>query len=299
MRKLTPDLENYSGVSITGGNIVTVRSSLTWRIWVTNIDEPQKAIEITSGVGIKYGLSWTSKGKIIFSSLTPDRLNISRIDPDGSNRLQLTNSGDNYSPEPSADGAFIVFASNRNGPMNIWRMNVDDGSEPTQLTFSDGNYYPSSSPDDQWVAYDNVTGSLVSFSKVPMNGGLPIKLGERYRMPVFSPDTQFVAARYNLDSNSDDVAIFPAQGGEAVKHFEIPVQEWQRVRWISNRELSYIRNDGGYANIWCYNLDTGARKQLTQFNSDRIYAYAWSPDYKQIACKRGTNTSNVTMISER
>lgn len=299
VQKITPDLENYSGVSITGGNIVTVRSTLTWRISVAAIDESQKATEISPGLGIKYGVSWTSKGKLVYSSLAPDRLHISRIDPDGSNRVQLTNSGDNYSPESSADGAFIFFASNRNGRMNIWRMNADDGSEPTQLTFTDGNYYPSASPDGQWVAYDNVTRSLVSSWIIPSSGGQPIKLAERYRMPVFSPDSQLIAARYNLDSATDDVAIFPIQGGEPVRHFEIPVQEWQRVRWLPNRELSYIKNENGYANIWSYNLDTGVRKQLTHFNSERIYAYAWSPDYKQIACKRGTNNSNVTMISEQ
>ncbi len=299
-QKLTNDLENYSGVSVAGGNIVTVRSSQQWQIWVANIDDSQKAIDIASGTGIKYGLDWTSRGKIVFSSLAPDRLNISRIDPDGSNRVQLTTNADNYLPAASADGRYIVFSSNLKGRFNIWRMSADDGSELTQLTSSDGNYWPSCSPDNQWVAYDNVTGPLVILWKVPMNGGEPIKVGERYRMPVFSPDSQFIAARYNLDSNSDDVAIFPAQGGQPLRHFKVPIQEWQRPHWLPNgRELSYIDNEDGYSNIWTYNLDTRVRKQVTHFNSDRIYAYAWSPDYKQIACQRGTNNSNVTIISEQ
>jgi Tol biopolymer transport system component len=84
-----------------------------------------------------------------------------------------------------------------------------------------------------------------------------------------------------------------------LRHFAVPVQEWQRLQWLSKRELSYINDVDGYSNIWSYDLDTGASKQLTNFNSDRIYAYAWSPDYKQVACQRGTNVSDVTMISER
>lgn len=299
VQKLTPELENYSGVSIAGRNIVTVRTSLNWRIWVAPLDGSQKITDIVSGASIKYGVRWTSQGKIIFSSLTPDRLNISRVDPDGSNRRQLTNDGDNYLPAASADGSFIFFSSNRNGPTDIWRAKAHDGSEPTQLTFTDGNYYPSVSTDGQWVAYDSVIGPLVSIWKIPLGGGEPIKLAERYRMPEFSPDGRFIAARYNLDSATDDVVIIPADGGEPVRHFEIPVQEWQRVLWLSDRELSYVKDEDGYSNIWSYNLDTGERKQLTHFNSDRIYAYAWSPDYKQIACMRGTNTSNVTMITEQ
>lgn len=297
-QRLRPDLENYQSLSIADGKIVTVRSSLNWRIWVANIGESEKAVAIASGSGIKYGLSWTNSGKILYSSMTPDRLNISRIDPDGSNRVPLTSSGDNYLPESSTNG-YIVFSSNLNGRFNIWRMNPNDGSELTQLTFSDGNFYPSVSRDNQWVVYDNVTGPMVKIFKVPLSGGEPIEIGERYRMPVFSPSSQLIAGRYNLDSNTQGVAIFPAQGGEPVMQFEIPHQEWQRVQWISDRELSYIKDTDGYSNIWSYNLDTGERKQLTNFNSDRIYAYAWSPDFKQIACQRGTNTSNVTMITER
>jgi len=297
-QKLRPDLENYQGVSIANGKIVTARSSLNWRIWVANIGEFEKAVEIASGTGIKYGLSWTDSGKIVFSSMTPDRLNISRIDPDGSNRVQLTTGGDNYQPESSPYGRYIVFSSNLNGRFNIWRMNAN-GTELTQLTSSDGNFYPSVSPDNQWVVYDNVTGPVVKIFKVPLNGGEPIKIGEGYRMPVFSPNSQFIAGRYNLDANTEGVAIFPAQGGDPVRQFEIPRREWQRVRWISDNELSYIKETDGYSNIWSYNLNTGERKQLTNFSSDRIYAYDWSPDYKQIACQRGTTTSNVTMISER
>ena len=204
-------------------------------------------------------------------------------------------------PASSPDGQFIVFASNRNGPSNIWniwRMNADDGSDPTQLTKGDGDFYPSVSPDNQWVAYDNLVKSKASVWKVPLAGGEPIKIGEKYRMPVFSPDSQFIACRYDEVSGSRDVAIFPAQGGEPLKHFNVPIQDWQSVQWLPNsRELSYVKNVDGYSNIWTYDLDTGASKQITHFNSDQIYAYAWSPDYKQIAFYVGPRSNNVTIIS--
>ena len=119
-------------------------------------------------------------------------------------------------------------------------------------------------------------------------------------MPVFSPDGQLIACRFDEDSDTYDVAIFPAQGGEPLQHFKVPKQEWQSVRWYrDSRHLTFVRNDNGYSNIWSYDLDTGAEKQLTHFNSDQIYAYAWSHDYKQVACQRGTKISDVTIISER
>src|SRR5262249_4175719 len=185
---------------------------------------------------------------------------------------------DNYTPASSADGRFVVFASNRGGSFNIWRINADDGSEPTQLTFSDGNFYPSVSPDNQWVAYDNVVKSEMSIWKIPLNGGEPKKVGEKYRMPASSSDNQFIVGRSSAESGSRDVATFSAQGGEPLRQFAIPIDEWQRLQWLANgRELSYIKNADGYSNIWSYDPETGTSKQLTNFNSDRIYAYAWSP----------------------
>lgn len=299
--QITSDWADYQGVSISAGKIVTVRTTLQWHLWVSSPGNPQQVTRITSGVGSRYGLTWTKRGTIVYSSMIQDQLNISRINPDGSDPVQLTmNAGDNYTPAASADGRYILFASNRSGKFNIWRMNANDGSDPVQLTDTDGNFYPSCSSDNEWVAFDNQTGSETSVWKVPLQGGKPVKIGEKYRMPVFSPDNQLVACRYNEVSDADDVAIFPAQGGAALRYVKVPKQEGQVVRWFGdNRHLTYVKNTDGYANIWSYDLDTGVERQLTNFNSEQIYAYAWSPDYKQVACQRGTKTSVVTIISEQ
>jgi eukaryotic-like serine/threonine-protein kinase len=298
-QRITDDLGDYTTVSLAGDNIVAVRTDPTWRIWVASLDDSARAKVIASGVGLKYGLSWTGRGNIVYSSMVQDRLNISRVDADGSNQVQLTaNAGDNYNPVASADGRFVVFASNRiNGRFNIWRMNTEDGSDAKEMTLTDGNFYPSVSPDNQWIAYENQLESKMSVWKVPLQGGEPVKVAENYRMPAFSPDSRLIAARYHLNSGSRDLAIFSAEGGEPLRQLPIPVLEWQRVQWLDGHTLSYIKNVDGYSNIWSYDLDSGVEKQLTNFNSDQIYAYSWSPDFKQVACQRGTVISNVTIIS--
>jgi Tol biopolymer transport system component len=293
-------VNEYRGVSVSGDKIVTVQTSWTWRTWIATLDGSADPKSINSGEGLTYGISWTARNKIVFSAMVRDRLNLVQIDPDGSNLVQLTHTGDNYGPFASEDGRFVVFFSTREGTYDIYRLNIDD-REVTRVTFQDRNGYPSISPDNQWIVYDHNSDGKRSIWRVPFEGGEPVKVAERYRMPVYSPDKRLLAARYESKSGTQDVAVFSADGGSPLVYVPAEEMEWQRVSWLDSRKLSLIRNSGGASNIWSYDLDTEAWQQLTNFSGDQIFAYALSPDRRQIACQRGLKSTNVIMMisSER
>jgi serine/threonine protein kinase/Tol biopolymer transport system component len=298
--RLTNDISDYKTVSISrdGNTIVSVQSRQDGKIWVG----PHDAKAIVPIVGRAYGLDWMSSGKIAFSSMAGNNLNISSIDADGSDQAQLTLNGCDYTPATTRDGRFVVFASYRSGSLNIWRMNAVDGGDPRQLTFSDGNSYPSCSPDGKWVVYDNQIGTTFTVWKVPMDGGEPVQLTDKYtRMPVVSPDGQFMACRYLVEGGSREIAIFRFDGGAPVERLPIPVMDWQRIQWEPDgRALTYVDTANGVANIWSYDLAGRSKKQLTDFKTtEQIFAYAWSPDFHQLAALRGTESRDVTLISNQ
>ena len=301
--RITNDVADYNGVSLSrpATTIVSVQRQYVSQIWVAPGGDATQARAVARRVGIwSYGLSWTRDGKIASSSMAGSNLNISLINPDNSTQTQLTaNAGDNYMPATSPDGRFIVFASNRSGSFNLWRVNANDGGDLKQLTFSDGNFYPSFSADSQWVAYDNQSNATLTLWKVPVDGGAPVRLTDKYaRMPVFSPDNQFIACRYYIEAGRRGIAIIPAKGGAPIRLLPIPIMEWQRIEWINNgRALTYI--DRTNSNIWSYDLNSGATQQLTDFKTDQIFAYAWSPDQKQLACQRGNEIRDVTLITKQ
>ncbi len=301
--KITIDTADYRGVSLSRANmIVSVQSRRDTSIWTAGLDDNEPGKQIAPVIGLAFGLSWAGNDKIVFSSMAGSHLNISLINPDGSNRKQLSvNAGDNYTPATSPDGRFIVFSSNRTGSFNIWRMNAEDGSDLNQLTFGEANSYPSCSADSQWVFYDNQSSSRITVWKVPIDGGDPVQLTNEYaRMPVVAPDNQFMACRYYVENGARrGIAVIPVQGGLPVKLLPIPVMLFQRVQWISSgHALSYIDIANGVSNIWSYNLDDGSKQQLTNFQADQIFAYAWSPDNKQLACERGAEVNDVITIGD-
>jgi Tol biopolymer transport system component len=204
------------------------------------------------------------------------------------------NAGDNYTPAPTPDGRYIVFASNRSGSLNLWRVNAADGSEPNQLTFTDGNSYPNCSADSQWVAFDDQSATATVVRKVAIDGGPPDPVIENARMPVFSPDGQQIAVRFQ-----GEIAIVSAHGGAPFQRVPIPVMDWQQVQWAADgKSLTYIKTADGTSNLWTYDLKTGSTNQLTNFTTNQIFAYAWSPDRTQLACHRGSEITDVILLKQ-
>ncbi len=300
VQKLTNDLTEYYSVSVAGEKIVSVKADYGWTMWRLTLDGSSAPAQLMTGSGEISGVVWTARDKIVYAAMAQSRLNLSRIDPDGSNQVQLTvNSGDNYTPAASPDGKFIVFLSTRGGGFDIYRLNAETGNDIKQLTASDGNAYPSISADNQLVAYDHVedVGGR-GIWRVPLEGGEPVKLIDGYRMPVYSPDNSLIVARSPLNSGPGDVAIFSTKGGSPLKRLNIPVMEWQRVYWLDSHTLSFIKIVKGISNIWSYDINTDETKQLTSFDSQQIFSYAWSPDHRQLVCQRGIKQGNVTIIGD-
>ena len=59
----------------------------------------------------------------------------------------------------------------------------------------------------------------------------------------------------------------------------------------------YTEDRGGVTNIWRVALDGGKPVKLTDFKDGIIRSLAWSRDGQQLAISRGTQTSDVVLIS--
>jgi Tol biopolymer transport system component len=227
------------------------------------------------------------------------------MDPDGKNERQLTNDdASDHSPAATPDGRYIVFVSNREGiskgNFNIWRMDVN-GTNFKQLTNMTNADSPHCSPDSQWVIYTasdkSVKGNLW---RVSINGGEPMPLTTHTTsFPVVSPDGRLIACSYwDETKQAERAGILPFQGGDFIKTFDI---SWEELRWVHNGRnlaLAYVVDSGGVSNIWSQSLDGSPPKQVTNFNSEEIYSFDWSPTSNLLVCERGGEINNVVLITD-
>ena len=115
--RVTNDLSTYSGVGLAGdgASFVSVRNETRTRLWTIPDGHVEQVHEITAGAGTDDGVAgfaWTPDKRIVYASSTTGNTDIWIMNPDGSNRVQLTNSpAADESPLVSPDGKLIVFVS--------------------------------------------------------------------------------------------------------------------------------------------------------------------------------------------
>jgi Tol biopolymer transport system component len=305
-RRITNDLHDYDGVSLTGDGktLAAVLTQSTFSILVTPRGEHDLArtSEIYSEVGSgRERAVWTPNNRLVYCSRVSGNWDIWIMNRDGSQPRQLTvDSHNDLFPAVSPDGRYIFFASDRAGAFNIWRMEID-GSHSTQLTRGINQVFPELTPDGQWIIYQQGLGQDgASTWRVPAAGGEAQHLFESLaHRPAASPDGKLLAYVY-LDEQGWGLAVRALEGSETVKKFPLPSTAGSRIfRWTPNgQSLAYLVSEKGVSNIWQQPLSGAPPSQLTNFQTGQLLTFAWSGDGQWLAYMRQSTTSDVVLLRD-
>jgi Tol biopolymer transport system component len=311
--RITNDLSAYRSVTLSANSssMLAVHTVRVCALWIAPNGEAARARQVSSGKLIGGAdaacvphttVAWTPDNRIVFTSTKSGNQDIWIMDADGGDQKQLTiDTGTNFSPTASRDGRYIVFVSDRAGSPNIWRMDTD-GSNPKRLTSGSLDRWPRCSPDGRWVFYSGTSFGKPMVSKVSIEGGDSVRLTEKFMCcPSISPDGKLVASYY-LDEQHPEapgmIAIVSSEQGEIVRVLNSAADYDLISGWTADGSaVMYILTRDGVSNIYSQPLDGSQPKQVTDFNSDRIFQFAWSPDGKNILFARGVETSDVVLIS--
>ena len=310
-RRITNDLSNYAGLSLTadGKSFVSVRSERRSRVWIVDAAGGESRV-VSSGAGADdgvNGLAWTADDRLVYTSASAGNRDIWIMDADGRNRVQLTSdtASDSW-PALTSDGRRIVFVSERDGARGLWVMGTD-GGEQRRIGSVTVNSEPSLSADDKWVYFTAAGGrnfqiGIDGGEPVPLEvsasaGGAAKPLPEGFHQPVSSPDGRMIAGHYNSrEPRGERIAVVPLDGGAPRLFSNVPVPaEWSG----DGRSLLYLVARDGATNLWRQPIAGGPAVALTRFSDEMIYRFSSSPDQKRWAVVRGTVASDVVLVTER
>jgi Tol biopolymer transport system component len=319
-RRLTNDLTDYQlcclDLTRDGKTLVDTELTTVSDLWLAPAGDTARAKQITVKEPAIGRFSWTPSG-IVFANGDG---NLFAVNQEGSGRTLLTpNERLNWAPSVCGDGRYIVYASFREEKRGIWRMDAD-GANPILIADETIAQGPQCSPDGKWVVY--LQGSSQTPVRVPITGEkLPEVLVQDSVAESFtsfsniensvaiSPDGKLIAyltwpnvRTENQASPSaskpNQVKVIPFEGGSPMYQFDWPASA-SDPRWAPTGDaIEYGVTRNGVSNIWRQKLKGGPPKQITNFTSGLIFYFDWSRDGKQLALTRGSQSSDVILITD-
>jgi Tol biopolymer transport system component len=128
--------------------------------------------------------------------------------------------------------------------------------------------------------------------------------------PQVSPDGKLVAYFFNDEQSlQSKIGIVNFDNGTLVKTIDLPLTaqpgttgylSYRGWHWSHDGSaIVYVNTLGGVSNIWSQPINGGPAVQVTDFKSDRILSFAFSPDGRQLAFARTSHASDAVLISSQ
>lgn len=272
LEQATRDAASYSTLSLdrAGSRMIAVQQVPDFRITT-----------VTGGVitslPVARDLVASPGGKIVYSTFDGE---VWSINPDGSDRRQLTNtrSAEGH-VRVSPDQRHIFFSTTESGNRHIWRMNAD-GSDRKQLTRSIGGYPLTVSADGRYVFCEGTLDSKLY--KVGADGGEEEALwAQRLYNSAVAPNGMLVAHFFN-DGMVRKIAISDLNTKERIKVIEAPPDSrvTRHAVWSADGRTLYFLAvaESDRNSLWRQSIDVTSPEKVADLKDGEIYSISAAED---------------------
>ena len=312
LRTVTNDTNSYQTLTLSadGKTIATVQQKATQTLYLLPntgfAGVPPNPALAQHKDALLFG--WAGNGDLYFD----DGSELLQMSPDGSNETTVL-----------SDPAAVMLAANRcpdgrhvlvewagrggTNKLNIWRVNAD-GSNPKQLSHGGFDVAPVCAPDGKWAYYKD----FVSFQvmRVPMDGGSPeVVPGSVIPKEIFagpdmaiSPDGKRLAFLVGgPEQKVSKIALVPLDAGPqpAVRLVDPDPRISGAAAFLPDGKAAvYSVRENGVDNLWLQPFDGSQGRQITNFQSDQIQNFQFSPDGSVLGVFRQHTESDVVLLHD-
>ena len=311
-RPITRDTNGYQTVTLSadGKTLATVQQRATQTFYLlpaagfTGNPPNPAAAQIKDSIFF----DWAGNGILYFDDVD----SLVQVSADGAHKAILLSdpAAQIIQPRSCQDGRYIVFtwashlASNQAG---IWRVNAD-GSDAKQLTDGTQDVAPQCSPDGRWVHYEDVQNLLLK--RVSIDGGTPeivpgtVVPGAYFDYGLaIAPDGKLLAFVTSGGTGEiiHQIALVPLNAGPqpARRMLDPDPRVASGLQFTPDgKAVVYPIHENGTDNLWLQPLDGSRGRQITNFGSDAISSFRFSPDGKTIGILRSHTESDVVLLRD-
>ncbi|MFY9804035.1 MAG: protein kinase [Candidatus Acidiferrales bacterium] len=308
---ITKDTNSYQTVTLSadGKSLAAVQQRSTRTLYVMSAAGFTGAPPAPAAAQSKdsHFFGWAGDDEIYFDG------RLERISLDGRNTVEISNGSalQIFRPRACPMGRYIVFAGTGapdSSKVNIWRMDAD-GANVKQLSFGAAEVGPNCSADGQWVYFSDLINQ--HFMRVPVDGGKAEMIpgsdvpGVALVGPgiAVSRDGRFLAFGAVNSGRSSDLKIglldLRVAKGPQLRLLDADRRIVSVTQFAPDGSaLVYIIRENGAENLWLQPLDGSAGHAVTNFGSDGIQNFEYSPDGKQLGVLRSHTESDVVILHD-
>jgi eukaryotic-like serine/threonine-protein kinase len=315
-RPVTRDTNSYETLTLSadGKTLATVQTKTTQNLYIlpgTGSLATQWSPLLPQGQNVVWS-GWTADG----NPLVSDAVRLLRIGADRNVQTQVLGDSNAAIFEFSNCGShYLVFSwafHDATNSTNIWRANAD-GTSPVKLTNGKFDREPVCSADEKWVYYFDAPASQIwrvslegsGKSEIVPGGTVPHTLALEDGLD-FSPDGKLLA--YIVET-----VLTPESPKPQYRLVLLDVASTSPRRLMNADErispgglsftpdgkaVAYPMRESGVDNLWLQPLDGSPGRRITNFNSEHIICFHWSPDGKNLGILRGHSESDVVLLQE-
>lgn len=305
-RRLSNDLTNYSlawlDTNKDASLVAAIEVSRTSDLWVLPGGDSTRAKQVTSGGAAVGIVSPFGKDQFLFEN---DNGDVYSISSSGGTPSLLIGGEQIFFAYGCGDGKHILVSKLEQDHIAIQRTDERGANVATLATVQEFGLMSCSS-DGQWVTY--LGGRPTTAHILSINGGSPTPLNIPEGGPLgfvqVSPDDKFISYNWQDPQNMGTrvrVQVTPISGGAPVYSLERLIGSANNPSLWSpdGHGLDTFVTRGGISDIWRQPLSGAPATQLTHFTSGLIFAFAWSPDGKNLAITRGARSNDIVLFRKQ
>lgn len=304
--RLTTDIQYCDWLVSTKNGLFTIQKNMNSSLQVSAFNQKTGSVnphEIYNESSHIKNVSWTSNGKILFTSSASAEAEIRQINADGTDLSALTSDAkiiSEMSVSPKTDE--IVFSSKRNGKNSLWVTDLN-GKKVRQVTDGVEDFSPQFTPDGKSIIFQRgrfLTAPTIW--RVSLEDKKETQLSQQNMIfPAISPDGEKTASTF-MDLDNDKawrIGVFSNQNGQLQQKFDLPKGDNQRfLRWHPSGEfLTHFFDVGGKLKFMLLPIIDKREMIIIDVGKGEISSFDWSQDGKNIVFSVNTQTKDVVYIS--
>jgi Tol biopolymer transport system component len=307
---VTKDTNTYRTLTLStdGNTLATVQRKFWYTFYAlpvvgTRADSPNPAMPQRQRSDADF--AWAGNKELFLA----DDNRVVRASLDGSDKATVLNNTTIRDIVGCPDHRTVILSLGEQGAFKFWKIDAD-GTGLTRISNGTSDYLAVCSSDSKWLYYMDL--DVYQMKRIPLGGG-PTEIVAGASVPHsiplssylgLSPDGKTLGMLIEVGETKPvhKLELFPLDGGAQAQPRLLDCDPGAANAGLNftadGKAVVYAVTRNNVDNLWLQPLDGSAGRLLTNFKSDQIVNFSWSPDGKTLGVLQQRIEGDVVLLRD-